>query len=269
MKPDKKRAFREKYDGKSPENKNPDGEVFDGEISEKENSDWMGEPGEGEAAAVKGGKKLFSKAKAKIKKRESQEDEGEDWEEDDGGDWGEEEPDPSKPWAIVLVFLGMVVAAAVICILLWSFTHHGKPGEGNQKTPTAAPGSVSGSVQGGSQPSGAGKPSTGSQGGNPASTENPGEPGQEDLNQVVTQDGRIIVFTECDDFVTPKEYVNLRTEPSTAQGEATVGCTLNQGEKAHRTGISEEMGWSRVEYNGQVLYVVTSFVNVVGDGSAD
>ena len=82
---------------------------------------------------------------------------------------------------------------------------------------------------------------------------------------MTTRDGRVIIFTECDDMVTPKEYVNLRTEPSTTQGEATVGCRLNNGEVAHRTGISEEMGWSRVEYDDQILYVVSSFVNVVTD----
>ena len=85
------------------------------------------------------------------------------------------------------------------------------------------------------------------------------------MNRVTTQDGRVIIFMDCDDMVTPKEYVNLRTEPSTAQGEATVGCRLNKGETARRTGVSEEMGWSRVEYNGQVLYVVTSIVSVVTD----
>lgn len=81
-------------------------------------------------------------------------------------------------------------------------------------------------------------------------------------NRVSTKDGRVIIFTDCDDNITPKEYVNLRTEPSTTEGEATVSCQLNGGEVAHRTGYSADSGWSRVEYNGQVLYVVTSMVVV-------
>lgn len=80
-------------------------------------------------------------------------------------------------------------------------------------------------------------------------------------NRVSTMDGRIILFSDCDDWISPKEYVNLRTEPSTSEGQGTVSCQLNYGEKAHRTGISLDSGWSRVEYNDQVLYVVTSLIN--------
>ncbi len=81
-------------------------------------------------------------------------------------------------------------------------------------------------------------------------------------NRVSTVSGRIILFSDCDDWITPKEYVNLRTEPSTTEGDSTVSCQLNNGEKAHRTGYSTDSGWSRVEYNGQVLYVVTSLMYV-------
>ena len=81
-----------------------------------------------------------------------------------------------------------------------------------------------------------------------------------DPNQLTTADGRVIVFKNCDEWVTPKEYANLRTEPSTSQGDSMVSCRLNYGERAHRTGWSEDTGWSRVEYNGQVLYVVSSLV---------
>lgn len=81
-----------------------------------------------------------------------------------------------------------------------------------------------------------------------------------DPNRVSTISGRIIIFKNCDDWISPKEYVNLRTEPSTTEGDATVSCQLNYGEKVHRTGYSTDSGWSRVEYNGQVLYVVTSLM---------
>ena len=84
-----------------------------------------------------------------------------------------------------------------------------------------------------------------------------------DANRVSTMDGRVIVFTDCDDTVSPKEYVNLRSEPSTSEGNATVNCRLNYGETVHRTGISEDSGWSRVEKDGVVCYVVSSLVYVV------
>lgn len=79
-------------------------------------------------------------------------------------------------------------------------------------------------------------------------------------NRITTQDGRVIIFTNCDDDITPKEYVNLREEPSTSQGETTVRCQISNGTVVHRTGYSPDSGWSRVEYNGEILYVVSSMV---------
>lgn len=90
-----------------------------------------------------------------------------------------------------------------------------------------------------------------------------------DPNRVKTGDGRTIIFVNCDDWISPKEYVNLRTEPSTSEGDATVSCQLNYGEKAHRTGYSPDSGWSRVEYNGEILYVVTSLIYEVTEETAD
>lgn len=82
-------------------------------------------------------------------------------------------------------------------------------------------------------------------------------------NRVSTMDGRVIIFSDCDDYVTPKEYVNLRTEPSTSEGESTIRVQVHNGESIHRTGYSPDSGWSRVEYNGEVLYVVSSLVQGV------
>lgn len=90
-----------------------------------------------------------------------------------------------------------------------------------------------------------------------------------DPNRVKTGDGRTIIFVNCDDWISPKEYVNLRTEPSTAEGDATVSCQLNYGEKAHRTGYSPDSGWSRVEYNGEILYVVTSLIYEVTEETTE
>ena len=81
-----------------------------------------------------------------------------------------------------------------------------------------------------------------------------------DPNRVVTAEGRVVIFT---DNVSPKMYVNLRLEPSTAQGNDTIHCQISNGQTVHRTGWSEDAGWSRVEYDGNVLYVVTSFLSVV------
>lgn len=89
-------------------------------------------------------------------------------------------------------------------------------------------------------------------------------------NSVQTKDGRTVQFTDCDDTVSPKMEVNLRGEPSTSEGNATIHVRLPYGENVHRTGYSgtgstEEDGWSRVEYNGEVLYAKTSFLFVVDE----
>lgn len=82
-------------------------------------------------------------------------------------------------------------------------------------------------------------------------------------NTVTTSTGRVITFTDCDDTISPKIAANLRGEPSSDQGNASIHHQLQYGETAHRTGYDEASGWSRVEYNGEVLYVVTSLIYVV------
>lgn len=65
-------------------------------------------------------------------------------------------------------------------------------------------------------------------------------------------------FKACHEEVTPKIETNLRTEPST-RSDDTVVIKLRHGEVVIRTGIGSN-GWSRVEYNGQTLYAVTSYL---------
>ncbi len=71
------------------------------------------------------------------------------------------------------------------------------------------------------------------------------------------------VQTEFDsvyETVTAKQVVNLRTLPSTEHPDVRVVDQLDNGEIAIRTGINADLGWSRVEYNGQVLYCVSSYL---------
>ena len=82
-------------------------------------------------------------------------------------------------------------------------------------------------------------------------------------NRIVTTDGYIKIFKDCEDNVRAREPVNLRTEPSTAQGHASVNCQLKVGITIKRTGISIDSGWSRVEYDGLELYVATAYLNEV------
>ena len=67
-----------------------------------------------------------------------------------------------------------------------------------------------------------------------------------------------INFTEVNETVTAKQETNLRSEPSTLNDDSIV-TRLVHGDTATRTGIGHN-GWSRVIYNGQTLYAVTSYL---------
>lgn len=87
-----------------------------------------------------------------------------------------------------------------------------------------------------------------------------------DLSQatpIPEEDGIKTVFTECEEIVAPKIEVNLRTLPSVTNPESVVVVKLPYGTQVRRTGINTDVGWSRVEYEGQVLYCVSSYVFVV------
>lgn len=67
-------------------------------------------------------------------------------------------------------------------------------------------------------------------------------------------------FREVDEVVTPKEEINLRNIPSVTDESSVVQATVYKGELLNRTGISDEMGWSRVVYHGQILYCISSYL---------
>lgn len=147
-----------------------------------------------------------------------------------------------QPLVTMLVFLGMVLVAALLCVIIWAITHQ-------KKEVVVLPTNESSVVD------------------YVGTTDTSEEESTEEVvandDIVVTSDGREVVFSDCDNIITPKEYVNLRTEPSTAGGESTVFCQASAGDIIRRTGISPDFGWSRIEYADQVLYVVTSNVEVV------
>lgn len=76
-------------------------------------------------------------------------------------------------------------------------------------------------------------------------------------------DGIQTTFTDVDEWVTPKDAINLRTLPSVTNEDSQVVIKVSNGEILHRTGINNDVGWSRVEYNGQVLYCVSSYLMTV------
>lgn len=65
-------------------------------------------------------------------------------------------------------------------------------------------------------------------------------------------------FTRVSELVTAKEVTNLRNRPS-VEDPSQVIVQLYHGEVITRTGVSD-VGWSRVEYNGQTLYCISSYL---------
>ena len=87
----------------------------------------------------------------------------------------------------------------------------------------------------------------------------PTEQHSSDTNEVETK------FEEINDRVTPKVEVNLRRLPSVEDPRAVVVASIKNGDIVQRTGINRDVGWSRVIYNGEVLYCVSSYVKVLSD----
>lgn len=85
-------------------------------------------------------------------------------------------------------------------------------------------------------------------------------PKQEEQEGAGSGDGLKTRFAERNEQMTAKIEVNLRKLPSVTNPDAVVVATLHNGEYVTRTGINEDYGWSRVEYNGQTLYCISSYL---------
>ena len=76
-------------------------------------------------------------------------------------------------------------------------------------------------------------------------------------------DGLKTKFVTVSEKITAKDAVNLRTLPSVTHEDSKVVVKKPNGEVVTRTGINTEVGWSRVEYSGQTLYCISSYVEIV------
>ena len=79
-------------------------------------------------------------------------------------------------------------------------------------------------------------------------------------NEVIEVETRDIVngsiFTPANDSVTAKQEVNLRALPTT---DSEIVGKLTSGTFLPRTAIGDK-GWSRLDYNGRVVYAVTNYL---------
>jgi len=65
-------------------------------------------------------------------------------------------------------------------------------------------------------------------------------------------------YSSVDEQVTAKKETNLRTQPTTGEGSEIVH-TLLKGEYVRRIGVHTN-GWSKLEYNGQTVYAISSYL---------
>ena len=76
-------------------------------------------------------------------------------------------------------------------------------------------------------------------------------------------DGIETVFQPVNEKVTAKNAVNLRTIPSVEHEDSKVVVKIKHGDVVTRIGINQDVGWSQIEYDGQILYCISSYVEVV------
>ena len=81
-------------------------------------------------------------------------------------------------------------------------------------------------------------------------------------------DGIQTQFAPVNERVTAKKLVNLRKLPSVEHEDATVIAQLKHGDVATRVGISEN-GWSKLTYQGETCYAVTSYLEPVGGSTGE
>ena len=81
-----------------------------------------------------------------------------------------------------------------------------------------------------------------------------------DYEEEVVDDGVETRFVAVEEEVTAKIEVNLRTLPSVEHPDCKVVHLLKNGEVVKRTGVNSELGWSRLEYEGQTVYCVSSML---------
>lgn len=84
----------------------------------------------------------------------------------------------------------------------------------------------------------------------------------EEVEGAGSGDGLKTKFAERNEQVTAKIEVNLRALPSVTNPDAVVVAVLHNGEYATRTGINVDYGWSRLSYNGQTVYAISSYLRV-------
>jgi len=159
----------------------------------------------------------------------------------------------------VYVLIGSVIFLILVvlfCVIVWKVTHKDKDTIFPENSTEVIVGTESKDSQEESVSSGADVV---------VSVESSEEESSEEegLDYNDTSNDMGLTFTEVNDVVTAVDVTNLRSEPSTAQGANTVVAKLKNGTTVTRIGREDVTGWSKLVYEGEIVYASTNYLVVV------
>ena len=155
------------------------------------------------------------------------------------------EEEKMEPMQAVIGLVVLILVVVIFCFAVWKITHAKHPGPLPGQNAENTQDSIA---------------DWGGQALTPDTVESSDEESMEPEEDPEPENALGMTFDAVDEYVTAKDVTNLRSEPSTDQAELTVVTQLTNGQNAHRTGINPNTGWSRLEYNGQVVYAVSQYL---------
>lgn len=158
------------------------------------------------------------------------------------------EDEKLNPIQTLVTMVVLVAVVVIFCFAVWKITHANPPAAlPGQNTENSIDSIADWGVQSSAPETSAG-----------AAEDPTSSAGDSELENPLGME-----FDPVDEIVTAKDVTNLRSEPSTDQGQLTVITQLSNGQNARRIGINPDTGWSQLEYNGQVVYAVSQYLTTV------
>jgi len=154
------------------------------------------------------------------------------------------EDERMSPAQVVVGLVAILVFVVIFCTVVWKITHANHTSVVINQNVESSQDEVSGI------------PDTEEESTSPAVVESSEDSAEPTGNDEVGN----MTFTTVNEIVTAKDVTNLRSEPSTSQGKATVVAQLKNGTYAKRVGVNDATGWSKLEIDGEIVYAVSQYL---------
>ena len=158
-----------------------------------------------------------------------------------------------EPIYILIGGVAFVIFIVLFCVIVGSVTHKNKDHIIMENTPVVSSESTSTETSASSDVV------------EPIESSEEENSEEEGLDYNDTSNDMGLTFTEVNDVVTAVDVTNLRSEPSTAQGAETVVAKLRNGTTVTRIGREDVTGWSKLVYEGEIVYASTNYLLVVDE----